>query len=375
MTVEPLVPAHIDLRDFPFMPLEVARLRDSSIVDEISGDEFRAAILLWCASWHQVPAGSLPTDRKQLSKFAGYGRVVTEWDKVAEGALYGWLECSDGRLYHPVIAEKAIEAWDKKAEFTNRAASRAEQAKAAAQARWSKAEQPEPTEPTDPAPKRNGRSPDRMRKQCDSMPAALPEHAGSNPEREYKGQGQGEADARASAREAALPSRPTITDTAQFAAWIRTLVGQEPVLFAQDTHALARLLDEGCTLADVEAGIAAAMAKPDFRPRQWSQLVGWVRGAAKDRLEAEAKAAPAARTVAKPPVDPELDRRNRLAKATAHFRDEWRHGWPEDMRPGHPTCTTAADVIEEARLAVERERAVYANGLPARRDRSGKAAA
>lgn len=374
MTVEPLVPAHIDLRDFPFMPLEVARLRDSAIVDEISGDEFRAAILLWCASWHQVPAGSLPNDPKQLSKFAGYGRVVTEWGKVAEGALYGWVECSDGRLYHPVVAEKAIEAWEKKAEFTTRAASRAEQAKAAAQARWSKADSSEPTEPTDPAPKKSTRSSDRMQKQCASMPAALPEHAGSNPEREYKGQGQGEAATRAGAREAP-PSRPTITDTAEFAAWIRTLVGQEPVLFAHDTQSLARLLDEGCTLADVEAGIAAAMAKPDFRPRQWSQLAGWVRGAAKDRLEAEAKAAPLARSVAKPPVDLDQDRRNRLAKATAHFRGQWRQGWPEEMLPGHSACTTEADVIEEARLAVEREAAVYANGLPARRDRSGRAAA
>ncbi|MCJ2131311.1 DUF1376 domain-containing protein, partial [Methylobacterium sp. E-045] len=106
------MPAHIDLRDFAFMPLEVGRLRDSSIVDEITGDEFRAAILLWCASWHQSPAGSLPKDPKQLSKFAGYGRVVAEWERVAEGALYGWVECSDGRLYHPVIAEKAIEAWE-----------------------------------------------------------------------------------------------------------------------------------------------------------------------------------------------------------------------------------------------------------------------
>lgn len=374
MTVEPLVPAHIDLRDFPFMPLEVARLRDSAIVDEISGDEFRSAILLWCASWHQVPAGSLPNDPKQLSKFAGYGRVVAEWEKVSAGALYGWVECSDGRLYHPVIAEKAIEAWEKKSEFASRAASRAEQAKAAAEARWNKKDQPEQPPPSDPAPKKNGRSPIGMQKQCDITPSALPEQAGSNPEREYKGQGQGEAATHASACEAP-PSRPTITTTAEFAAWIRNLVGQEPVLFAHDTQALARLLDEGCTLADVEAGIAAAMARPDFRPRQWSQLVGWVRGAAKDRLEAEAKAAPSKRAVAKPPVDPELDRRNRLAKATAHFRDEWRQGWPEDMRPGHPSCTTAADVIEEARLAVEREAAVYANGLPARRERNGREAA
>lgn len=81
------------------------------------------------------------------------------------------------------------------------------------------------------------------------------------------------------------------------------------------------------------------------------------------------------RSIAKLPVDPEQDRRNRAAKAKAHFRDQWRQGWPDEMRPGHPACTTPPDVIEEARLAVDREQAAYADGLPARRDRGGRAAA
>lgn len=138
MTTTPLVPPDVDLRDFAFMPLDVARLRDSKIVDEVDGEAFRAAILLWCAAWHQVPAGSLPNDDGQLAKFAGYGRVVSEWLKVKDGALYGFVLCSDGRLYHPVVAEKAVEAWEKKAEYAERSNARAEKARAAAQARWGK---------------------------------------------------------------------------------------------------------------------------------------------------------------------------------------------------------------------------------------------
>ena len=66
------------------MPLDVVRLRDSGLTAKASGDEFRAAVLLWCASWHQVPAASLPDDNRQLAKFAGYGKVVREFDLVTK---------------------------------------------------------------------------------------------------------------------------------------------------------------------------------------------------------------------------------------------------------------------------------------------------
>ncbi|WP_454703435.1 DUF1376 domain-containing protein [Achromobacter pestifer] len=110
----PLTPADCDLRDFAFMPLDVARLRDSDLAIQVGAEEFRAAVLLWCAAWHQVPAASLPDDDKALAALAGYGRVVAEWRKHREGALYGWVKCDDGRLYHPVVAEKARDAWQAK---------------------------------------------------------------------------------------------------------------------------------------------------------------------------------------------------------------------------------------------------------------------
>jgi len=111
---DPLTPADCDLRDFAFMPLDVVRLRDSDLAVTAEADEFRCAVLLWCASWHQVPAASLPDDDKILAQYAGYGRVVKEWLKVRTGALRGWVKCADGRLYHPVVAEKASEAWTAK---------------------------------------------------------------------------------------------------------------------------------------------------------------------------------------------------------------------------------------------------------------------
>lgn len=110
----PLVPAEVDLRSFPFMPLYVQQLRDSKIASIATGDEFRAAVLLWCASWHQVPAASLPDDDIDLAKLSGYGRDLAGWQAVRDRALHGWLKCSDGRFYHPIIADLAMDSWSKK---------------------------------------------------------------------------------------------------------------------------------------------------------------------------------------------------------------------------------------------------------------------
>lgn len=112
--IAPLTPADCDLQDFQYMPLDVRRLRDSDLAAMESPEACWAAVLLWSASWHQVPAGSLPDDDRVLANLAGYGRVVKEWQRVKDGALRGWVKCEDGRLYHPVVAEKALEAWDSK---------------------------------------------------------------------------------------------------------------------------------------------------------------------------------------------------------------------------------------------------------------------
>lgn len=107
----PLTPPDCDLRDFQYMELDVRRLRDSEFSAAVSGDAFRAGVLLWCAAWHQVPAASLPDNDTELANLAGYGRVVREWKRVREEALNGFVKCSDGRLYHAVIAEKALAAY------------------------------------------------------------------------------------------------------------------------------------------------------------------------------------------------------------------------------------------------------------------------
>lgn len=112
----PLTAPDCDLKDFAFMPLDVARLRDSDLAALESPEACWAAVLLWCASWHQIPAASLPDDDRVLANLAGFGRVVKEWARVKDGALRGWLKCADGRLYHPVIAEKANEAFRRKLE-------------------------------------------------------------------------------------------------------------------------------------------------------------------------------------------------------------------------------------------------------------------
>ena len=110
----PLVPAEVDLTDFQYMELDVRLLRDSKFAAEVEAEAFRAGVLLWCAAWHQVPAASLPDNDLELSQLAGYGRVVKEWRKVREQALSLFVRCSDGRLYHRVIAEKAVAAWQAK---------------------------------------------------------------------------------------------------------------------------------------------------------------------------------------------------------------------------------------------------------------------
>ena len=107
----PLVPAEVDLRDFPYLQLDVVRLRDSDLAAVPDGEVFRAAVLSWCASWHQIPAASLPDDDNVLARILGYGRDVRSWSKLrAAGALRGFVKCSDGRLYHPDIAETATRA-------------------------------------------------------------------------------------------------------------------------------------------------------------------------------------------------------------------------------------------------------------------------
>lgn len=110
----PLVPEEVDLRGLPWMRLDTSRLLDSDLFALSTGDEFKAAVALWCKSWGQAPAGSLPKDDRILAHLSGAG---SKWKRVREMALRGWMECSDGRLYHAVVAEQALAAWEERQAF------------------------------------------------------------------------------------------------------------------------------------------------------------------------------------------------------------------------------------------------------------------
>lgn len=110
---DPLVPAECDLTGMPFMPLQVQRLLDSDLFALSTGDEFKAAVALWCKSWNQKPAGSLPADERVLAHLAS----AKQWKRVREMAMRGWVLCSDGRYYHPIVAENVLEAWARREDF------------------------------------------------------------------------------------------------------------------------------------------------------------------------------------------------------------------------------------------------------------------
>lgn len=111
---DPLTPPDCDLRGMPFMPLDTSRLLDSDFMALATAEEFRCGFTLWCKAWQQVPAGSLPDDDRILAHLSG---ARDRWCDMRDMSLHGFVKCSDGRLYHPVICEKAIEALPHRQEF------------------------------------------------------------------------------------------------------------------------------------------------------------------------------------------------------------------------------------------------------------------
>jgi hypothetical protein len=116
----PLVPAEVDLRGLPYMPLYGSILFGSDFDAKATDAEWRTALTLWWQSWNQVPAASLPNDDAHLAKLAGFGRDVRAFLRVKSGALHKFVECSDGRLYHEFLAPKAVEAWAQRLAETER---------------------------------------------------------------------------------------------------------------------------------------------------------------------------------------------------------------------------------------------------------------
>lgn len=118
--IAPLTPIAGDLRDFPHVPIYRAKLFASEFHAQANDAEWRAGLTLWVKSWDQVPAGSLPVDDVALCRLAELGRDLKSWKKIKTGAMRGWILCTDGRMYHPTVAEGVNNALDAKVAQRNK---------------------------------------------------------------------------------------------------------------------------------------------------------------------------------------------------------------------------------------------------------------
>ena len=109
----PMTPPECDVRDYPRMLVDIKRLFESQFNLQASRLPLAWMIgfKLWCRSFHQVPGGSLPIDEGDLCQLAELGLDLRTFRKARDLALRGWVQCSDGRLYHRVVAETVLEAW------------------------------------------------------------------------------------------------------------------------------------------------------------------------------------------------------------------------------------------------------------------------
>lgn len=252
----PLVALEVDLRDFGFMPLDVLRLRDSDLAALATGEEFKAAVLLWCVAWHQVPAASLPKDDRLLARFSGAGPA---WKKIREEALRGFVECSDGRYYHAVIAEKANESWRAKVaqRERTRAATEAREAK-----RRAEQEQRDALRNVPRDDQRNG-----IRSEQRDVVRDVHQGTGT-----VKGQGQGEVKAHSARDPVEIPDPPgSLADWANFL----TRQGFEnPKVHDTAMRAvLLRWVNAQVRLATVTEAIEAAKAKLGGLPNSPKYLI------------------------------------------------------------------------------------------------------
>jgi Protein of unknown function (DUF1376) len=110
----PLTPAGCDMSGLRYMPLILAKIRYSRLWARARYEPRLgfAAVNLWMAAWLSVPAASLEDDDFLLAELAMCD--VETWKDIRDEVLHGWVRCSDGRLYHPVIAELALNVWRKR---------------------------------------------------------------------------------------------------------------------------------------------------------------------------------------------------------------------------------------------------------------------
>ena len=109
---EPPIGPEVDCTDLDSFMLNTQRLLGSELVAMSSHAVIGGAVLLWCRASKQHPAASLPDDDRVLAGFANMHILALA--QVARADPPRFIKCSDGRLYHPVLAADAAIAFAKK---------------------------------------------------------------------------------------------------------------------------------------------------------------------------------------------------------------------------------------------------------------------
>lgn len=110
---EPLTPADCDLRAMPWFPLRHKDLLESDWWKGASDVARSRSVNLWAKAYQKVPAASLKASEIDLAEDAGFGRDMDAWARHRDEIMAPWVLCSDGRYYHPTLADVALETWAK----------------------------------------------------------------------------------------------------------------------------------------------------------------------------------------------------------------------------------------------------------------------
>lgn len=114
----PLTPRECDCTDLDGFMLNVERLMASELVALSSHEIVAASLFVWCRAWKQRPAASLPDDDRVNAAFARL--PLARFKRLKSEVMHGIVKCSDGRLYHRVLAAEALNAFQRKLSFQKR---------------------------------------------------------------------------------------------------------------------------------------------------------------------------------------------------------------------------------------------------------------
>lgn len=116
---EPPYPSDTQVKGWRF-ELDVERVRRSDTWALCAPEMRPWLLMLWMTAWDQQPAGSLPADHRIISAHIGMPERV--FSANADILLRGFVQHSDGRLYHPVVVEQVLALVEKRESAKDRKA-------------------------------------------------------------------------------------------------------------------------------------------------------------------------------------------------------------------------------------------------------------